>query len=265
MCFVKTSYPDHIVIMSLWCVYFQNSDILHTGSVSIHVEKTYAELGDDDITSSDLLNRISKFRGGFLLFLFSLLGFFVRCCRSLLQMQNYTEIAYAMKTKPNHIRHCPATFLNRHMSKKCILSGKAFPVSHRVCFLSFPSHSFRPVFKCGGNLDSDSGFVASEDFPSYYKPNSKCTWYITVSGNSCSSHSWVPWVCVFLLNQIWDTKEHVQINLPFTSQFLSVGFDGTHVLLSTLRVRTPSINKVEKTILLQHGKRAYLELIDFKH
>ncbi|XP_053500975.1 procollagen C-endopeptidase enhancer a [Ictalurus furcatus] len=42
------------------------------------------------------------------------------------------------------------------------------------------TNNTRPVFKCGGNLDGDSGFVASEDFPSYYKPNSKCTWYITV-------------------------------------------------------------------------------------
>ncbi|XP_067257992.1 procollagen C-endopeptidase enhancer b isoform X1 [Chanodichthys erythropterus] len=38
----------------------------------------------------------------------------------------------------------------------------------------------RPIFLCGGHLVSDSGFVASEGFPSHYKPNSKCTWYITV-------------------------------------------------------------------------------------
>ncbi|KAL0994143.1 hypothetical protein UPYG_G00118300 [Umbra pygmaea] len=38
----------------------------------------------------------------------------------------------------------------------------------------------RPVFHCGGEMVADSGFVASEDFPSYYKPNSKCTWHITV-------------------------------------------------------------------------------------
>uniref|UniRef100_A0A672T7D8 Procollagen C-endopeptidase enhancer b n=1 Tax=Sinocyclocheilus grahami TaxID=75366 RepID=A0A672T7D8_SINGR len=38
----------------------------------------------------------------------------------------------------------------------------------------------RPVFLCGGHLTTDSGFVASEGFPSHYKPNSKCTWYITV-------------------------------------------------------------------------------------
>ncbi|XP_026229337.1 procollagen C-endopeptidase enhancer a [Anabas testudineus] len=38
----------------------------------------------------------------------------------------------------------------------------------------------RPVFQCGGDLVADSGFVGSEGFPSYYKPNSKCTWRITV-------------------------------------------------------------------------------------
>ncbi|KAF7652271.1 hypothetical protein LDENG_00099140 [Lucifuga dentata] len=38
----------------------------------------------------------------------------------------------------------------------------------------------RPVFLCGGDLVTDSGFIGSEDFPSFYKPNSKCTWRITV-------------------------------------------------------------------------------------
>ncbi|XP_070710962.1 procollagen C-endopeptidase enhancer 2-like [Pempheris klunzingeri] len=38
----------------------------------------------------------------------------------------------------------------------------------------------RPIFHCGGHLVTDSGIVASEGFPSHYKPNSKCTWYITV-------------------------------------------------------------------------------------
>ncbi|XP_076581205.1 procollagen C-endopeptidase enhancer 2-like [Chaetodon auriga] len=38
----------------------------------------------------------------------------------------------------------------------------------------------RPVFHCGGHLVTDSGIVASEGFPSSYKPNSKCVWYITV-------------------------------------------------------------------------------------
>uniref|UniRef100_A0A7N8YNL2 Procollagen C-endopeptidase enhancer b n=1 Tax=Mastacembelus armatus TaxID=205130 RepID=A0A7N8YNL2_9TELE len=37
-----------------------------------------------------------------------------------------------------------------------------------------------PIFHCGGHLVIDSGIVASEGFPSHYKPNSKCTWYITV-------------------------------------------------------------------------------------
>uniref|UniRef100_A0A8C6UMC4 Procollagen C-endopeptidase enhancer b n=1 Tax=Neogobius melanostomus TaxID=47308 RepID=A0A8C6UMC4_9GOBI len=39
---------------------------------------------------------------------------------------------------------------------------------------------FRPDFNCGGHLVTDSGIVASEGFPSHYKPNSKCIWYITV-------------------------------------------------------------------------------------
>ncbi|XP_071374794.1 procollagen C-endopeptidase enhancer 2-like isoform X1 [Centroberyx affinis] len=38
----------------------------------------------------------------------------------------------------------------------------------------------RPTFLCGGHLVTDSGIVATEGFPSHYKPNSKCTWYITV-------------------------------------------------------------------------------------
>uniref|UniRef100_A0A6Q2YQL3 Procollagen C-endopeptidase enhancer a n=1 Tax=Esox lucius TaxID=8010 RepID=A0A6Q2YQL3_ESOLU len=37
-----------------------------------------------------------------------------------------------------------------------------------------------PSFHCGGEMAADSGFLGSEDFPSYYKPNSKCTWRITV-------------------------------------------------------------------------------------
>uniref|UniRef100_A0A087XZE2 Procollagen C-endopeptidase enhancer b n=1 Tax=Poecilia formosa TaxID=48698 RepID=A0A087XZE2_POEFO len=40
--------------------------------------------------------------------------------------------------------------------------------------------SSRTMFPCGGHLVTDSGIVASEGFPSFYKPNSKCTWYITV-------------------------------------------------------------------------------------
>ncbi|KAJ8387896.1 hypothetical protein AAFF_G00149310 [Aldrovandia affinis] len=42
------------------------------------------------------------------------------------------------------------------------------------------TNNTRPVFNCGGHLDVESGFVGSEGFPSYYKPDSKCTWYITV-------------------------------------------------------------------------------------
>uniref|UniRef100_A0A3B3SH64 Procollagen C-endopeptidase enhancer b n=1 Tax=Paramormyrops kingsleyae TaxID=1676925 RepID=A0A3B3SH64_9TELE len=42
------------------------------------------------------------------------------------------------------------------------------------------SNFTRPVFLCGGHLVTDSGYFASEGFPNYYKPNRKCTWYITV-------------------------------------------------------------------------------------
>ncbi|XP_072302639.1 procollagen C-endopeptidase enhancer a [Eucyclogobius newberryi] len=38
----------------------------------------------------------------------------------------------------------------------------------------------RPAFTCGGDLVADSGFIGSEAFPNFYKPNSKCTWRITV-------------------------------------------------------------------------------------
>lgn len=49
---------------------------------------------------------------------------------------------------------------------------------------------FRPTFECGGHLVTDSGIVASEGFPTPYKPSSKCTWYITVSNSSLqSSHT----------------------------------------------------------------------------
>ncbi|XP_051973731.1 procollagen C-endopeptidase enhancer a [Xyrauchen texanus] len=46
--------------------------------------------------------------------------------------------------------------------------------------LSQTTNYTRPEFNCGGELVRDSGFVGSEGFPSFYKPNSKCTWSITV-------------------------------------------------------------------------------------
>uniref|UniRef100_A0A9R1SP22 Procollagen C-endopeptidase enhancer a n=2 Tax=Cyprinus carpio TaxID=7962 RepID=A0A9R1SP22_CYPCA len=51
---------------------------------------------------------------------------------------------------------------------------------HQKSFSFTLPRSPRPVFNCGGDLVKDSGFVGSEGFPSFYKPNSKCTWYITV-------------------------------------------------------------------------------------
>lgn len=54
-------------------------------------------------------------------------------------------------------------------------------VHYRVPYRVILTSSFRPDFHCGGHLVTDSGIVASEGFPSHYKPNSNCTWYITVS------------------------------------------------------------------------------------
>uniref|UniRef100_A0A1A8RFN1 Procollagen C-endopeptidase enhancer n=1 Tax=Nothobranchius rachovii TaxID=451742 RepID=A0A1A8RFN1_9TELE len=42
------------------------------------------------------------------------------------------------------------------------------------------TNNTRPVFYCGGDLVAESGFVGSEGFPNFYKPNSKCIWRITV-------------------------------------------------------------------------------------
>ncbi|KAJ6654877.1 hypothetical protein lerEdw1_006348 [Lerista edwardsae] len=38
----------------------------------------------------------------------------------------------------------------------------------------------RPVFLCGGDYTGDSGYIASEGFPSHYAPGKTCTWTITV-------------------------------------------------------------------------------------
>ncbi|XP_034033617.1 procollagen C-endopeptidase enhancer a [Thalassophryne amazonica] len=63
----------------------------------------------------------------------------------------------------------------------------------------------RPVFYCGGDLVAESGFVASEGFPSFYKPNSKCTWRITVpEGN-----------VVMLSFRIFDLEAHAQCRYDY--------------------------------------------------
>lgn len=64
----------------------------------------------------------------------------------------------------------------------------------------------RPVFHCGGSLVADSGFVGSEGFPDHYKPNSKCTWIITVSHPPISQNTTLllhiyhltPWLFLWL-------------------------------------------------------------------
>ncbi|XP_073510663.1 procollagen C-endopeptidase enhancer 1 [Phyllobates terribilis] len=38
----------------------------------------------------------------------------------------------------------------------------------------------RPEFLCGGDISGESGYIASEGFPSYYPHNKKCVWKITV-------------------------------------------------------------------------------------
>ncbi|KAJ1079977.1 hypothetical protein NDU88_000199 [Pleurodeles waltl] len=42
------------------------------------------------------------------------------------------------------------------------------------------SNITRPIFLCGGDHTGDSGYIASEGFPSHYPSNKKCTWTITV-------------------------------------------------------------------------------------
>uniref|UniRef100_A0A3Q3KYN1 Procollagen C-endopeptidase enhancer b n=1 Tax=Mastacembelus armatus TaxID=205130 RepID=A0A3Q3KYN1_9TELE len=65
----------------------------------------------------------------------------------------------------------------------CAHRGSASVLSvwlHRRAAFSSSAAGSKPIFHCGGHLVIDSGIVASEGFPSHYKPNSKCTWYITV-------------------------------------------------------------------------------------
>lgn len=72
------------------------------------------------------------------------------------------------------------------------------PLSHWVLL-------HRPVFYCGGDLVTDSGFVGSEGFPTFYKPNSKCTWRITVpEGN-----------VVVLTFRIFDLEAHSQCRYDY--------------------------------------------------
>uniref|UniRef100_A0A673LBF7 Procollagen C-endopeptidase enhancer a n=1 Tax=Sinocyclocheilus rhinocerous TaxID=307959 RepID=A0A673LBF7_9TELE len=67
---------------------------------------------------------------------------------------------------------------SHHLHHLCIFLAQK--QTHQKSFSFALPHSPRPVFNCGGDLVGDSGFVGSEGFPSFYKPNSKCTWYITV-------------------------------------------------------------------------------------
>lgn len=82
----------------------------------------------------------------------------------------------------------------------------------------------RPVFLCGGDLVADSGFIGSEGFPSFYKPNSRCTWRITVSHSPhflpcCLCSVWVKH-CLCLLSRsqrgTWSCSPSAFLTLKLT-------------------------------------------------
>lgn len=70
----------------------------------------------------------------------------------------------------------------------------------------------RPVFHCGGDLVADSGFVGSEGFPSFYKPNSKCTWRITVSHPPCNLSK--RWLLPSSASTLWLTYNPSGVQVP---------------------------------------------------
>lgn len=109
---------------------------------------------------------------------------------SFMKTHTHTNQRSSLGTSPaseNRDGLCYCGFL--HVCKRvCVghcLNTLQYSCNFLQCNLSlfFP----RPIFHCGGHLVTDSGIVASEGFPSHYKPNSKCTWYITVSLSSYTS------------------------------------------------------------------------------
>lgn len=48
-----------------------------------------------------------------------------------------------------------------------------------LCWAQSTNHT-RPEFLCGGDITGESGYIASEGFPSYYPHNKRCVWKITV-------------------------------------------------------------------------------------
>lgn len=81
---------------------------------------------------------------------------------------------------------------------------------------------------------TDTGIVASEGFPTPYKPNSKCTWYITVSPNN------VNWLFASLSSVVVKTTteiktlsrpKSIEIQTCFSSSSIQVP-EGHVVMLS---------------------------------
>ncbi|KAL4631132.1 procollagen C-endopeptidase enhancer 2-like [Arapaima gigas] len=62
----------------------------------------------------------------------------------------------------------------------CLLFFLAFGWTQGQGHSAQTTNFTRPTFLCGGHLVTDSGYLGSEGFPSHYKPNRKCTWYISV-------------------------------------------------------------------------------------
>ncbi|KAM7374084.1 hypothetical protein PAMP_006761 [Pampus punctatissimus] len=78
----------------------------------------------------------------------------------------------------NSLLLCVACCIMMHMG--CMWSFSLFLCLSLGWTNAQQTNYTRPVFYCGGDLVADTGFVGSEDFPNFYKPNSKCTWRITV-------------------------------------------------------------------------------------
>lgn len=75
---------------------------------------------------------------------------------------------------------------------------------------------------------TDTGIVASEGFPTAYKPNSKCTWYITVSPNN------VNWL--FASQCSVAVKTATEIQTCFSSSSSSAQVPEGHVVMLSFRL-----------------------------
>ncbi|XP_037669838.1 procollagen C-endopeptidase enhancer 1 isoform X2 [Choloepus didactylus] len=74
----------------------------------------------------------------------------------------------------------------------------------------------RPVFLCGGAVTGESGYVASEGFPSLYPPNKECIWIITVPEGQV----------VFLSFRVFDLELHPACLYDALEIFAGAGTSG---------------------------------------